>query len=552
MLFGLSILFLLTGFGLVAAIALGLVKSEPGTQSDPVKLALTFLPFLAGAAIYFVPYWFLLRPMMRAEIRVLDDRISIQLGKKTREIPYADIVKITWKLKRWAGGWFTLSMNSGKKHRFTVVLERSEYLIEGIRQARADILTREQFEKLRLDLVLIDHGFARMYARMRGKGSWILTQFVLLAIFVGTWVVYRAQKGDLVVHALDSYLLRTVVLLSVAAFVVRMSSVSATGAIVGTRLRKRLTAAVPDKRRDIAFERKVGLIAIPVELAAFASLVFVVCAYDLNAVGRYTPAGPFTHFNLQAFDPLWVDARYNCLGCRYPIEKGDVVLIQAPWGNWPAGVVGLPGERLSVNRKNAKGFFLATAGEEEVLPGQVAVQLLASGKYVTSIIGVAQVDGLLSSSMPFLGRPAAVKFPPAVAEVPPKHGPALLQGCDPGLVAELKASTTELLSRSSGKLADGTCTDCATTYAAAAGQLGARAAACPGVTAALTEGLGKATKYKADDDRAWTLQLALEEIRDVSSEQLAMAAELSRAPASLASPGPSAAPSSVPSASPKP
>ncbi|MBF0207235.1 MAG: hypothetical protein HQK53_10140 [Oligoflexia bacterium] len=54
-------------------------------------------------------------------------------------------------------------MKNNKTYRFTVALERVDYVLEGIIKFNPKLLHEDQYNNLRKKLILLDHSWAKIY-----------------------------------------------------------------------------------------------------------------------------------------------------------------------------------------------------------------------------------------------------------------------------------------------------------------------------------------------------------------------------------------------------
>ncbi|MBF0299084.1 MAG: hypothetical protein HQK51_10215 [Oligoflexia bacterium] len=116
---------------------------------------------IVGLFLY-LEYFFLLKPMAISKIQAFSEKIVIRQGKKETIIPFDDIVEIKSSVNKHVGGWFTLILKNKKKYRFTITLERIDYLLDAIIKYRTDLMNNDKYLELRKQLILSDHGLARI------------------------------------------------------------------------------------------------------------------------------------------------------------------------------------------------------------------------------------------------------------------------------------------------------------------------------------------------------------------------------------------------------
>ena len=90
-------------------------------------------------------------------------------GKKEITIPFDDVVELKSAVNKNVGGWFKLILKNKKKYRFTIVLERVDYILDAIVKYNPNLMEQEKYLKLRKHLILSDHGLGRLYDMFRKK-----------------------------------------------------------------------------------------------------------------------------------------------------------------------------------------------------------------------------------------------------------------------------------------------------------------------------------------------------------------------------------------------
>ncbi len=133
----------------------------------------------------FLEYHYIFKSLAEQKIQAYSDKLVIKKRKRELTIPYSEIIKIKHKVNKNLGGWFTVVLQNTKKHRFTIAVERSEYILEKLYKYNPDLMAKNEYEELHKSLVQSDHGFARVYTVFKKKN--ILT---LISIMVGLPVVF--------------------------------------------------------------------------------------------------------------------------------------------------------------------------------------------------------------------------------------------------------------------------------------------------------------------------------------------------------------------------
>ena len=70
--------------------------------------------------------------MAISKIQVYPDKLLIKRGKKEIIILFDDIVELKTTVNKIFGSWFKIVLKNKKKYRFTMVLERSDYVLDAL------------------------------------------------------------------------------------------------------------------------------------------------------------------------------------------------------------------------------------------------------------------------------------------------------------------------------------------------------------------------------------------------------------------------------------
>ncbi|WP_413574936.1 hypothetical protein ACLVWU_11860 [Bdellovibrio sp. HCB290] len=170
-------------------IPLILMAFEDGTP-------LTALSFLALAlpmpAILLFQGFSFFRPLAFKQVAIFPDRLEM-LGKnkKNIEVNFADIKEVKLSHLPYQGGSFTLLMKDGAKYKFTVILERSEYVLEAISSFNPVLLPPASFEGYRRTAICADHNYTRINDALK---NWrmMVVKYLLLPVVVSVVVVLAA------------------------------------------------------------------------------------------------------------------------------------------------------------------------------------------------------------------------------------------------------------------------------------------------------------------------------------------------------------------------
>jgi len=116
-----------------------------------------------------------------------------RVGKRI-EVPYSDLKAVGFSSLAYTGGWFTLKLKSGKRYKFTVVLERSDLLLDAVFAARPDICPEKKFHAYRRTSIFSDQSWSRLYERAR---QWfrLILKYVVLAPAAGAAIGFLLSQN---------------------------------------------------------------------------------------------------------------------------------------------------------------------------------------------------------------------------------------------------------------------------------------------------------------------------------------------------------------------
>lgn len=99
---------------------------------------------------------FMIRPLAFSFVQIFSDRIELdRLGKKI-EFKFEEIEKVNLSSIPYLVGWFTIVAKGKRPYRFTVVLERSELVLDAIFRAKPGIVDQKKFFNYRKTAVSAD------------------------------------------------------------------------------------------------------------------------------------------------------------------------------------------------------------------------------------------------------------------------------------------------------------------------------------------------------------------------------------------------------------
>ena len=109
---------------------------------------------------------FLIRPFAFSTIQVFNDRLEIDRMGERNTVLYSDIAKVEFSHLPYTGGWFKV-ITAKQTFRFTVVLERSEYILESIAAFNPGLMNSAHLEFYRRTAIVSDHSWSYLYEKMK-------------------------------------------------------------------------------------------------------------------------------------------------------------------------------------------------------------------------------------------------------------------------------------------------------------------------------------------------------------------------------------------------
>jgi len=379
----------LTVLLLMIAFIISLFMSE----TFPVAPIITFLFFIFVVIIvpqYLLHHYFI-KPLANSKIQVYADKIFIKRGKKDITIPFDDIAKI----KNNRMGWLVLILKNKKKYRFTVALERSDYIIDAIYKYNPKLLSEDEYIKLRRLLVISDHDLGRIYDLFSKRYRLVTVFHICILPLSFVIALYLKQSNEFVINSSFGYfwdagkLLTALIAIS---FIVFQSIVNK---IVNKHTLKKIEDLAVDKTRDIKLEFKVYKRAYSGYLAVLLLCLVGFYQTDINTLGTVSLSVNSEYLDIKASERLWYDARYNCTNCNFSLKEGDLVVTNR---RNVYKVFGLPNRLVSVNQKNKKGRYIASKEEKQVPENHLAI--MSSNGEVVKLIPNKLIKGKIFKEIP--------------------------------------------------------------------------------------------------------------------------------------------------------
>jgi len=345
--------------------------------------------------IVYLQYLLLMRPLALSKIQVYEDRIFIKRGKKEITIPFDDVVVLKSAVNKNVGGWFKLILKNKKKYRFTIVLERVDYILDAIVKFNPKLIEQDKYLKLRKHLILSDHGLGRYYDMFRKKYRLITFVHVVLLPVVFFLILYIKQSGQFTIHSPFQYFMDigmwTIIYMGFLWTIFPLII----NKIIDKYTMHRMEKDIDNKIRDTEYESKIYKKFFPAYLILLLAFFGGMYKTNLNTLGTTFLAEGSKDFSIKPGERLWYDSRYNCTDCDYKLKPNDLVMTYAGVGK----IVALPNESVvvNVNNKDKKGRSISSVEEKKVPKKSIAIKT-ASGK--TIIIEDKNIKGKVFREVP--------------------------------------------------------------------------------------------------------------------------------------------------------
>lgn len=313
--------------------------------------------FFVGSACF---YLFWLRAKLNRSVQVFSDHVLIHKGKVKEAVYYADIESLSvvcWSI-------FYVKTKNGIKHYFNSSLERVDYIWEGIFRARPDLIPAGDFEEYRVKLVQYDHHQKRKEWFFKHKLVDIFNWAVLPFMFIA--LAFMFQSKNVMIHQQGLYFFRLfmfsmLVLLTTAFFY----SILMKKLVFDKKVSSQMESS-EDKARDVEFEGVVLQRSKIFQLVTASFVLAMLIKLDMNLYSVSKVKEDIASFNLKKGNTLLVDNRYNCTGCKYQVNDGDLVV----FGRGIIGqVLAKEGDMVGQVAQDSQGRMIASENVQEVPRG---------------------------------------------------------------------------------------------------------------------------------------------------------------------------------------
>lgn len=283
----------------------------------------------------FLLFWILLatiifatkaRQLANSIVLVYQDKLEVNRGASTQIINFSDIQSIKKSSLSFLSS-IQLNLKHGSRFSFSVALERSDYIIESLKKSRPDLLSSEQYQSLLLFLTKNDHNLARLYQMLGSTRGWITLNALILLPLIVLALLSQHQLSYYTPSSKLEYYFHSINLIfgvtwSSFVFLFWMSDT-----FINRRFSKYFSLKPNLRARDIKYETSVYKKTIPLHFVFCVAAYSLLFRYDTNLY-EYLLKDHRMQIPMSKFKDLyWVDKRYNCHGCLYSLNKGDLVIL---------------------------------------------------------------------------------------------------------------------------------------------------------------------------------------------------------------------------------
>lgn len=332
--------------------------------------------------LFFVGFYhFWLSDRINRSIQVFPTHILIHNNKKTEELKFSEIESVGMVCL----SLFYFKLKSGFKFYFNSSLERVDYVWEGVRFARPDLLSPEEFENFRLKLVQYDHHQKRKEWFFKHKLVDVLNWVIVPLCFL--YFAYNFQSKEVFIYSKGIYFFRlfmySLLVLLVTSF---FYSMILKKLIFDSKLKQQLEEQ-GEKLRDLEFE---GIVLHRSKVFQFFTIAFIlgfVIKVDMNLYSVTKINSDIANTSLKKGKAVLVDNRYNCINCRYQLTEGDVVVFSR---GHIGQVMAMAGDTVGEIIQDKQGRMIASENLQLVPMGHVALKA-SNGKDIVFV----RIDDLI-------------------------------------------------------------------------------------------------------------------------------------------------------------
>jgi hypothetical protein len=338
-------------------------------QSYELSMSLCFF------ALFGAFYFFWLRYRLNNSVQVFETHIFVHKGKTVERLNYEDVDSV----RTVAWSVFYLKMKNGHKHYFNSSLERVDYVWEGLKNARPDLVSNETFEAFRVKLIQYDHHQKRKEWFFKHKLVDVFSWVVLPALFI--LMAYTVQSRDVLIGQPGLYFFRLFMYSILILLITTFSFSILLKKLVFDKKIESQAGTEGEKIRDIEFEGVILQRSKIFQMVLASFFLGMVIRTDINLFSLTKVKDDLTSFQIKKGTTIVVDNRYNCINCKYNVSEGDLVFfVKGTVGQ----VIAKEGEMVGQVSLDTKGRSIASENVHEVPAGYLAIKT-ANGKDVVFV-----------------------------------------------------------------------------------------------------------------------------------------------------------------------
>ncbi len=147
-------------------------------------------------------------PLTYKTINIYENRIELESKDVCYPIQFSNIRTTMLHSLPFLGGWISIRLENGDTYRFSVALERSEYILNAITKFNKHLVDEDEIKNYRTTAVFMDHLWARIEDRYVAR---TITTLKYLAIPLFAYLVHNFEGSlnlqDRIIHLASGYLL---------------------------------------------------------------------------------------------------------------------------------------------------------------------------------------------------------------------------------------------------------------------------------------------------------------------------------------------------------
>ncbi|MCB0378927.1 MAG: hypothetical protein KDD33_10580 [Bdellovibrionales bacterium] len=216
------------------------------------------------------------KPMAFTATYVFTNKLVLDRMGERVEIPFDDIQSIQFNFVAYTGGLFRLVLKNGRSRYFTVVLERSDYILDAIADYKPEIIDEKKLTKFRRTAVVIDHSWARIYDLKNYWRTTLLAATTNPIIVIGAFSLYALMTGKYLSPTKAVSLIAGFSLLNLA---IMSFTTGAREAYLSYQTQKQIKAQPNNLMRDRSKERTIRLYGMILHHIVFWVAVLLIFIY---------------------------------------------------------------------------------------------------------------------------------------------------------------------------------------------------------------------------------------------------------------------------------